>query len=218
MANKIEMLANTREKAGKGSSRAVRRTGNIPAVIYGGKETPVMITIEEKFLVKELHKGTLFTLLCDLKTEKDSHLVLARDVQLDPVTDRPVHVDFLRVTERTKIKVQVPVNFINQEASEGLSQGGMLNIISHEVELLCRATKIPESVDVDLTGCDLGDSVPFSKLQLPEGAVPSIEDDTFTIATIVAPSALKSEEDEEAEAAEGEEASAEGESEEAKSE
>lgn len=208
---KIQLDAESREGAGKGVARALRREKRIPAVIYGDNKEAVMISLETKEVFKALHTGAFFTQLCDLDVNGTKHLVLARDVQLHPVSDQPVHADFMRVTERTKIKVNVPVQFINEEESPGLGQGGLLNTVMHTIEVFCRATKIPEAFVIDLTGTEMGDTIPFSALEIPEGVEVGLEDD-FTIASVTAPAAVRSagvdEEGEEGEeGAEGEEGS-----------
>jgi len=204
MANKIELSAIAREGAGKGAARATRREGRVPAVIYGDNKEPVIISLEEKYIARALLTGTLFTSISELDVDGKKHLTLVRDIQLHPVSDRPIHVDFLRVNDKTKIKVNVPVNFINQEECPGIARGGVLNVVRYDIEVLCRATKIPESLTVDLTGLDVGDSISFSAIDVPEGVTPTITDRDFTVATVTAPSALRSAEGEEGEG-EGEE-------------
>ena len=187
MATIITMSAEARDRAGKGAARATRRDGRVPAVIYGDKKDPILVSVAPKELVKELNKEGFFNHLIDLKLGEESHLVLARDVQLDPVTDRPIHVDFLRVGAESTVTVDIPVHFINHERSPGIKRGGMLNVVRHEIEMVCRATDIPESLTVDLNGLNIGDSVHISMIALPEGAKPVISDRDFTVATIVAP-------------------------------
>ena len=212
MSDKIQMTAQVREGTGKGTARSLRRENKIPAVIYGNNKAPVTITMAEKEITMEYHKGHLFTTLVDIDVDGKKELVLARDVQTHVVTDNILHVDFLRVSAKTKIAVMVPVNFINEEASPAMSAGAILNTVRHEVELNCKATEIPESIDVDLTGKEYGESVNISDASLPNGVTPVIDDRDFTIATLVEPK--KADEPEEtAEAAEGEEAAAEGEGE-----
>lgn len=207
MAKKnITLAAKSREKAGKGAARALRREDRVPAVIYGGSEEPVLISFEEKELTKMLYTGTLFTSLCDLDVDGTEHLTIARDVQLDPVTDIPVHADFLRVTERTRLTVDIPVEFINEDKAPGLEdEGGVLNIVRHELAVVCRATLIPETLTVDLTGYSIGDSIPLSVIKMDEGVELLEENHELTVATIAAPSALLAAEDEEEEGEEGEE-------------
>ena len=155
----------------------------------------------------------MFTTLCDIDVDGDKSLVLARDVQLHPVSDQVLHVDFLRVSDKTKITVAVPVNFTNQEKRPGIKEKGILNVIRYDVDLVCRATNIPEAIDVDLSEFNIGDSVKISNATMPEGATPAITDRDFTLATIAAPKAIVEDEEETAEGeegAEGAEASAEG--------
>lgn len=197
----IALKASSRAKAGKGAARAARREGNVPAVIYGDNKEPVLISIVEKDLTKALHKERIFTKLCDLEVDGKKHLVLARDVQLDPVSDRVKHADFMRVSEKTKIRVAVPVTFINHKDAPGLGKGGVLNVVMHEIEMLCGASNIPESITVDLKGLEVGHSMHISHVALPSGVSLVNKDDDFTIVTIVSPSALKSAEEEATEAA-----------------
>lgn len=205
--NRIQLSAEKRERAGKGVARALRREDKIPAVIYGDSKPPVTIALSEKNITLEYRKGHLFTSLTDIDVSGEKHLVLARDVQLHPVTDRLEHADFLRVTPKTKIAVEVPLDFINQETCAGLKAGGVLNIVRHEVEFLCVATDIPESIEVDLEGYEIGDAIKISAIKLPSGVVPTIRDRDFTLATIAAPRALV-EETAAAAAAEGAEGAA----------
>lgn len=208
--NTMKLEAQQRERAGKGSSRAVRREGRVPAVIYGDNKEPVIITLETKEVLKELRKGTFFTTICDLELEKDKHRVLARDVQLHPVSDEPIHVDFLRVTPKTRITVNIPVTFVGEDEAPGLrDEGGVLNVARHEVEVECRATDIPEELVVSLAGLSIGDNVDSSSIDLPDGVVFTISDRDFAIAGISAPRIIKTVEEEEAEHEEALEAEAE---------
>jgi large subunit ribosomal protein L25 len=159
-------------------------------VIYGGNKEPKAIHVEEKALVKQLMTGHFFNSVIVV----DGEQTLAKDVAFHPVTDRPLHVDFLRIAKGAKVTVGVPVVFINEEASPGLKKGGVLNIVRHEVELEVDADKIPEELEIDMSGYDVGDSIHVSAVKLPKGANPTITDRDFTIATVVAPSALKSSE------------------------
>lgn len=201
MTDTIQLAAEARARAGKGTARATRRAGRIPAVVYGGKQPPVMISVEERELTRLLHRPGFFTHLFDIRLDGQTHKALARDVQMDPVKDRPIHVDFLRVTEASTITVEVPVVFLNQDKSPGLKIGGTLNIVRHAVEVSCRADSIPESIVVDLAGVGINQSVHISAVSLPAGVTPTITDRDFTIATVVAPSGLKSEGVDEAAAA-----------------
>jgi len=200
MSKNYTLNAESRDSAGKGASRSLRREGKTPAVIYGDKKEPIKITLDTNAVNVEYNKGRLFTTLCDVELGNDKHLVLARDVQTHPVTDVVVHVDFLRVTDKTKIAVDVPVQFINEDQSPGLEDNGVLNVVRYTIELQCSATKIPDSIEVDLAGKEQGDSVNVSDAALPKGSKPVIDDRDFTIATILAPKRL---EDLEAELAEG---------------
>ncbi len=209
MSEIVELPASERERAGKGPARAARRAGQVPGVIYGAKKDPVMIAVENRQLNKLLHSGGFFSTLFDVKVGAKAERVLPRDVQFDPVTDQPVHVDFLRVSAATAVTVQVPVNFLNEEECQGLVEGGVLNVVRYEIELSCRADAIPQQIDIDLTGLQIGDGVHISMVTLPDGVEPTITDRDFTIATIAAPTVVK---DEAAEAA-AEAAAAEGEAE-----
>ncbi len=208
MANVIPLAAEIRERAGKGAARATRRAGRVPAVIYGSKKDPVMISIDPLDLRKQLRGGGFFSHMFEINTGGTKEKVLPRDIQLDPVTDVPLHVDFMRFGADTQVNVGVAVVFENELASPGLKRGGVLNVVAHEVELICAPDNIPERLTVDLTGLDIGDSVHISAVNLPDGVQTTIQERDFTVATIVAPSAVKSEAEE---AAEGEEAMAEGE-------
>ncbi len=171
MTDRISMQAQSREGTGKGTARALRREKKIPAVIYGNNQAPVTITLDEKEITMEYHKAHLFTTLMDIEVDGKKELVLARDVQTHVVTDNVLHVDLLRVSAKTKIAVMVPVNFIN-ESESAMSAGAILNTVRHEVELNCRATEIPESIDVDLAGKEFGDAVNVSDAKMPEGVTP----------------------------------------------
>ena len=196
MSDALTLPAETRERAGKGASRALRREGRVPAVIYGGKEAPTTIHLEEKELVKQLGTGHFMNSIVEIRLGSEIIRTLPKDVSLHPVTDRPEHVDFLRMTKGGRIGVSVPVVFINEDASPGLKKGGVLNVVRHELELVCENDKIPGEIEIDVTGKEVGDSIHISELTLPEGSESAITDRDFTIATLVAPSALKKSEDE----------------------
>ena len=200
MSEQLTLSAETRDRAGKGASRAMRREGRVPAVVYGNKEEPLAIHVEEKALVKMLSTGHFMNSVIMIDAGGASHRTLPKDVQFHPVSDRPMHVDFLRISEHSKVTVGVPIRFVNEEGSRGLKRGGVLNAVRHELELVCDAAEIPEEIEVDLTGLDIGDSLHISAVTLPRGTESAITDRDFTIATIVAPSGLKMEE-EDAEAA-----------------
>ena len=192
MSEQLTLSAEARDRAGKGASRHLRREGRVPAVIYGNNEEPSSIHIEEKGLVKVLKTGHFMNSTVMIDVAGATTLTLPKDVQFHPVTDRPLHVEFLRIGEHSQVHVNVPVRFINEEASPGIKRGGVLNIVRHELELVVDAAEIPDDVVIDLTGTDVGDSIHISSVTLPEGAKPAIEDRDFTIATIVAPSGMKS--------------------------
>jgi large subunit ribosomal protein L25 len=203
MSDITTLVAQPRDRAGKGVARATRREGRVPAVIYGGKEPPVLVALEMKDLARRAHGASFFTHLLELDVGGKKHRVLPRDVQFHPLKDHPIHVDFLRVAKDATIEVAVPVEFINQEASPGLKRGGVLNIVRHDVELVCPVEAIPDHITVDMTGFEVGDSVHISHVKLPANVRASITDRDFTIATVVAPSGLKSD-DAAADAAEAE--------------
>jgi large subunit ribosomal protein L25 len=203
MAKTVKLEAELREKAGKGVARALRREEKTPAVIYGGKDAPVSITLSTHDLTMEYHKGKMFTTLYDIKADGKETMVLPRDIQLHPVTDNVMHVDFLRVTEKTKLVVSVPVNLINAERSPGMEDKGILNTVRFEVDLLVSATKIPDQIDVDMTGKEHGDAIKLSDAIMPEGAQ-NASDRDVTIAVINAPKRAASTEEAEGETAEGE--------------
>ncbi len=207
------LTAQPRERAGKGAARRDRREGRVPGVIYGDGKDPSLFTIDPGTLDRELNSPGFFTRLFEiqLKGKRGKQLAICRDLQFDPVTDRPIHLDMLRVSAKTEVTVQVPVHFINEEESPGIERGGVLNIVRHEVEMIARADNLPDYLEVDLTGYEINDSIHISQVEVPEGARPTIDDRDFTIATIAAPSAVRAEaaEEQEAAEAEGEEAAAE---------
>jgi len=194
MSEIVVLEAEVRDRAGKGAARATRRAGRIPAVLYGDKKEPVMLSLDPKLFGRQLNRPGFFSHLFDLNIDGTKHRALPRDVQLHPVTDEPLHVDFVRVTAHTKTHVNVPVHFDNHAASPGLKRGGVLNVVRHDIELVVAADSIPERIDVDLTGLDIGDSVHISAIKLPAGAHPAIADRDFTIATIAAPTVKSAEE------------------------
>lgn len=194
MSQSISLKAELRTKIGKGASRAARRGGRIPAVIYGNKKEPVSISVAHNELMKIINRGHFFSNALDIELGGKKERVLPRDIQLNPVTDWPTHVDFLRLSSDAKINIAVPVSFVNQEASPGLKRGGVLNVVRHEVELTCPADALMAEIVVDVAGLEVGDTIHFSAVKLPAGVSPVITDRDFTIATIQAPSGLKSEE------------------------
>ena len=208
MSEQLTLSAEARDRAGKGASRALRNQGRVPAVVYGEKQEPLAIHVAERALVKVLNTGHFMNSVVMIDVDGGSTRTLPKDVQFHPVTDRPLHVDFLRIAEHATVTVHVPIHFINEEASPGIKRGGVLNAVRHDLELVCDAAEIPEEVVIDLTGLDIGDSLHISQVKLPEGTASAITDEDFTVATIVAPSGIKSEAAEAAAAAaevEGEE-------------
>ncbi|WP_226635547.1 50S ribosomal protein L25/general stress protein Ctc [Novosphingobium profundi] len=194
MSDTLTLPAETRERAGKGASRALRREGRTPAVIYGNNEEPIAIHVEEKELIRQLGTGHFFNSIVEVEINGKKVRTLPKDVALHPVTDFPLHADFLRLSKNATVHVNVPVAFANEELSPGLKRGGVLNIVRHELELVCPADKIPDEISIDVTGFDVGESIHASHVTLPAGVEQAITDRDFTIATIAAPSALKSEE------------------------
>jgi large subunit ribosomal protein L25 len=196
MSEALNLPAEARERAGKGASRALRRDGRTPAVIYGGKEEPTLIHVEQKELVRQLNTGHFMNSIVNIEIGGKTIRTLPKDVAFHPVSDRPTHVDFLRMTGDSMVEVMVPVVFINEDASPGLKKGGVLNIVRHELELLCPNAEIPDEIEIDVTGKEIGDAIHISEVALPAGVKSVITDRDFTIATLVAPSGLKSSEGE----------------------
>lgn len=206
MVDFTPIAAELRERAGKGAARSTRREGRVPAVIYGNKQEPILISLDPVELKKQFRGGTFFSHVYEIDVNGEKAQVLARDLQLHPVTDEPIHVDFMRFSPRTKLSFDIPVHFENEEASPGLKEGGVLNVVRHTVELLCSPLNIPEALTADLTGLEIGDGIHISNITLPDGVEPTITDRDFTIATIAAPTIYVEEEpeDEDAEGVEGE--------------
>ncbi len=194
MSEQLTLPAEQRERAGKGASRELRRTGRVPAVIYGDKKEPLSVHVEEKLLAKMLSGGHFMNSVIMIDAGGQAHRTLPKDVQFHPVTSRPIHVDFLRIGEHSQVHVNVPVNFTDEEESPGIKRGAVLNVVRHDLELICDAAEIPEQINISLKGLDIGDSIHISSIELPKGSKSAIDDRDFTIATVVAPSAMKSEE------------------------
>lgn len=192
MSETLTLSAEVRDRAGKGASRDLRRQGRVPAVIYGNKEEPQGIHVEERELMKLLNSGHFMNSVVMVGGTR----TLPKDVQFHPVTDRPLHVDFFRIGEHSTVTVAVPVRFENEEGSPGLKRGGVLNVVRHDLELVVDAANIPDEVVIDLKGFEVGESIHISQVTLPTGAQSAITDRDFTIATIVAPSGLKAAESE----------------------
>ena len=214
MSEQLTLAAETRDRAGKGASRALRREGRVPAVIYGQNKEPVSIHLEEKALIRALSTGHFMNTVVMVAGQR----TLPKDVHFHPVTDRPLHVDFLRISAHTTVTVQVPVHFIDEEEAPGIKQGnGVLNVVRHEIELVCDASEIPAEITISLKGREIGDAIHISDVTLPKGVEPSVDDRDFTIATIVPPTVPTAEDEAldaevaEAQAAEAAEAAAEAE-------
>jgi large subunit ribosomal protein L25 len=205
MAETTKVVAKKRDRAGKGGARSSRREGLIPAVIYGDKQPPVMIAVEPKSIERDLHKEGFFNHRLQIDVEGTPYDVLPRDVQLDPVTDRPLHLDFLRIGPDSIITVQVPVHFRNELASPGIKRGGVLNVVLHEITVRTKPANIPEYFEVDLTGLEIGHSVHLSTLGIPDSVRVVTRDRDATVATIAPPTVVR-----EAAGGAGETAAAEG--------
>ena len=193
MSEQLTLSAETRDRAGKGASRHLRREGRVPAVVYGNNEEPLSIHVEEKALVRALSGGHFMNSVVMIDAGAAPVRTLPKDVQFHPVTDRPLHVDFLRISEHAKVNVEVPIHFVDEDKSKGIKRGGVLNQVRHDLELICDAAEIPEEIVISLAGMDIGDSLHISAVTLPKGTESAITDRDFTIATIVAPSGVKSE-------------------------
>ena len=195
MSDQLTLSAETRERAGKGASRALRREGRVPAVVYGNKQQALSIHLEEKALARALSTGHFMNTVVMIDGVGEAVRTLPKDVQFHPVTDRPVHVDFLRIGEHSSVHVAVPVVFTDEDDAPGLKRGGVLNVVTHELELVCDAAEIPDQIAISLKGLEVGDTIHIGQVALPQGAKPVIDDRDFTIATVVAPSALRSSDD-----------------------
>ena len=204
MSSNIVLNVDVREGTGKGAARAARREDLVPGVLYGGKLGPVAINLRGNQIRKALLTGQFISHMMELEHEGKRQKVIARDIQFHPVSDAPMHVDLFRVDEDTKIDVEVTVHFTNEEKCPGLKRGGVLNVVRHTVELVCPAGSIPESVEADLSGLDIGDSIHISSVKLPAGVEPSITDRDFTIATLQGSRAVLTELSDEDEPAEPE--------------
>ena len=201
----ISLNVSAREKIGKSNAKQTRISGNVPAVVYGDKKKPAYIFLKYLEITKEMSKTGFFSTVFNLKMNKESVKVLPREIQTDPLSDKPIHIDFLRINENSKININVLINFINEEESPGLKKGGVLNVVRREVELSCNIKNIPEKLEVDLTDLEIGAVIHMSDIKLSEGVAPVISDRYFTIATVAAPTIMAVEEEPETEDEEGEE-------------
>ena len=198
--------ANIRENSTKGQLNAIRKNGSVPAIIYGGKDENQKISISKKLLKTLIEKENFLSNIITLNVNGKPQNVLPREVKYHIISDEPTHVDFLRVLPGVRIKIEVPVNFINHEKSPGLKRGGVLNIVRRKVELKCPSEKIPENLTINLDGVDIGESFKISSVKLDSDVVPTIQGRDFVIATLAAPTVMKEpEKPAEAEATEGEE-------------
>jgi len=201
----ISLEATVRDNKTKGQLSAIRSSGNVPAIIYGGKDENEKVSISKKILKSTIEKENFLSSIITLSCNGKNQNVLPREVIYDVITDEPIHVDFLRVVPGVKIRIEVPVEFINHEKSPGLKKGGVLNIVRRKVELRCPSEKIPEKLTIDLDGIEIGESFKISSIKLDTDVVPTIQGRDFVIATLAAPTVMKEpEKPAEAEAAEGE--------------
>lgn len=196
----IVLDVNVRENTGTGGSRAARRDGFVPGVIYGGDEAPVAVSVKYNEVLKAINSGQFLSNMIELKHDGKAQKVLTKDVQFHPVTDRPIHVDFFRVTDKTIIDVNVSAVFVGEDVSPGMKQGGALNVVRYNIEVKCPAGSIPDNIEVDISAMEIGDSIHLSEVTLPAGVTPGITDRDVTIATIIASRTSKTAEEEEAEA------------------
>ena len=208
MVEVVQLQGEARAGAGRGASRALRREGKVPAVVYGAGKDNELVIVDRRTLAREYQRGGFANRLVDLSVGGETQRVLPREIQFDPVSDAPLHVDFLRLAPGSEVRLMVPVTFLDEELSPGIKRGGLVNIVRHDVELICRADSIPEHLTASLDGLDIGDSVHISNITLPENVRPVITDRDFTVATVAAPTVIVEEEVEKAEAEEGEEAAA----------
>ncbi len=190
-----QIIANKRENSGTGNSRSLRLEKKVPGIIYGEKKDPLPIVLDEKILKIRIKDPTFFSKQCEIKFNDEVIKVLPKDLQLHPVKESILHIDFLRVGDNTTVTLSVPVKFINENSCPGIKQGGVVNIVRREVELITLVSKIPESLEANLDGLEIGDSIHISSINLQEGVKPVISDRDFTIATIAPPTVMKVEEE-----------------------
>ena len=195
MSGNSQIIASKRENSGTGDSRSIRLKKKIPAIIYGNKKDPIPVLLDEKTLKVKVKDPTFFSKQCEIKYNDEVIKVLPKDLQLHPVKESILHIDFLRVGENTTVTLLVPVKFINENNCPGIKQGGVLNIVRREIELITLVSKIPESLEANLDGLEIGDSIHISSINLEEGVKPTISGRDFTIATIAPPTVMKIEEE-----------------------
>lgn len=210
MTEVVQIEAQKRDLVGTGFSRDLRGKQMIPCIIYGDKKDPVPIQVDEKKLRMQINDAGFFSKQCEIKIEKEVFKVLPKDIQLHPINEKILHVDFLRVGDNTTVTLFVPVKFINENKCPGIKLGGVLNIVRHEVELKTLVSKIPEFLEANLDGLEIGDSIHIGSIKLEEGVSPTISDRDFTIATVAPPTVLKVEETKTEEETEGEETTTDG--------
>ncbi|HEX6860669.1 MAG TPA: 50S ribosomal protein L25/general stress protein Ctc [Caulobacteraceae bacterium] len=189
----IVLNVEVRDRTGTGGAREARRQSKVPGVLYGGPKGPVPIAVRQNEFRKALYTGKLLGHLVTLRHDKEDQQVIAKDIQFHPVTDEPVHFDLYRVEKGQTIHINVPVHFRNEDASPGMKQGGSLEVVRHDIELICRADQIPEELVVDLTGRELGDTIRMSDIALPDGVQPAMADRDFVVATLKVSSAAQAE-------------------------
>lgn len=195
MSQMVELKAEERAAGGSAAAKKLRKVNSIPGIVYGGSKEPQLISLQRKDLWKQVETGHFMSTVYTLDIGGKKERVIPREVQLDPVRDFLVHVDFMRVSKTSRIDVEVPVRFIDEAKSPGMKRGGALNIVRHTIELSCPADSIPEEIEISLDGCDIGDSIHISAVKLPANVTPTIQDRDFTIATIASSSGMRSDED-----------------------
>jgi large subunit ribosomal protein L25 len=179
--------AEARTNAGTGPARETRRQGRVPGILYGGNQEAILLSVDPRVLYKELRQTGFFSKLFEVKIGAKKERAIVKDVQFHPVTDQPIHIDFLRISKDKKIHVSVPVTFLNEDKCPALKKGGVLNIIAHNLELMCDPEHLPDHINVDLAGLEVGQSLHISQLVLPQGAAPLASSQDITILTLVAP-------------------------------
>ncbi|MEM7669189.1 MAG: 50S ribosomal protein L25/general stress protein Ctc [Pseudomonadota bacterium] len=199
MAKMPVLEVSARAGTGKGAARTARREGFVPGVVYGGNKDPISINVRQNVLLKSLKAGKFLATLINLKVDGEENTVICRAVQRDVVKDLPIHVDFLRLSERSRINLMIPVDFLNEEEAPGIKKGGMLTVVRNEIELNVRASNIPDQIEIDLDGLEIGDTIKISDVTLPQGAVPTITDRDFMIANIAAPKGLSADDEDDEE-------------------
>ena len=193
MTNVTAFAAQIRDRAGKGAARATRREGRVPGVIYGDNQDPVLISLDPIELMKQINVTGFFARVYEVDVAGEKYRVLARDLQLDPVSEQPIHIDLMRFSAATRVNVEIQVNFENEDKCPGLRMGGVLNVVRFAIELRCRPDNIPETLIADLSGLEIGDSLHISAIELPEDVELTITDRDFTVATIAAPTVMEEE-------------------------